>query len=486
MLFGVDIDPEAPQRVRDSGLEIQGGNLKTGDLLALDPEDLGGLFEAIVGNPPYVRHHRLTEELARRGRESGKRLGIELNGRSDAWAYFCAHLTSFLSDSGRLALVLPGSVLHADYAEPLLAALRSGRGETQLIRLRRRVFPQVQERTVILLVDRSAPDREELVPRQLADVEQLRRSLKVKRRAVRPKADPRSKKTSRSTAKSQLNGLGDPQLPWRLTRDEARIYEQICVQTTVCALGDLATVRIGVVTGANEFFVRTPNDIEALGEEVDSLPIVARGGWLQRPHWKAADQRKVSDKPSRLLLLDPTRTYEGDLAEQIRRAEELGIAERHHCSKREPWYTITDRGAPQLFLPYMGSTPPRLIINDSGATCTNSIHRVRKHASTKATIREIAAGSWTTLFALAAEIEGRSYGGGVLKVEPGGAAKAVLPLGAQAELLDELTLAFEEGGVEMARALADQHLLIDQLGLTQKELDLLRSATRRLREQRQQ
>jgi adenine-specific DNA-methyltransferase len=485
-LFGVDIDPKAQVRIKNSGLQLRENQLWTGDLLSLDVDDLGGPFEAIIGNPPYIRHHRLDEGLAERGRKSGRRLGIELNGRSDAWAYFCAHLTSFLSENGRLALVLPGSILHADYAEPLLSALRSGHGETQLIRIRRRVFTEVQERTVILLVDRTAADREGLVPRQLADTEQLRRSLKAQRHARAARQDPPAKPVLNSSAKPTRGGLRSSRLPWRLTRAEAQLYEQVRAHGLVHPLGNLATVRIGVVTGANKFFVRSAQDIDALGNSVESLPIVSRGAWLQQPHWRATDQRAVSDKPSRLLLLDAAEEYRGVIAAKLQEGEELGLHERHHCSKRKPWYALTDTKVPHLFLPYMGSLPPKLIVNDARATCTNSIHRVWKREEAKTTIRAIAAGSWSTLFALSAEIEGRSYGGGVLKLEPGGAAKTALPLGASAEFLDEIGNSVEEGGSETARHLVDQRLLIDGIGLNKKDVELLWSAASRLREQRRQ
>lgn len=485
-LFGVDIDPKAQERIKNSGLQLRESQLWTGDLLSLDVEDLGGPFEAIIGNPPYIRHHRLDERLAERGRKSGRRLGIELNGRSDAWAYFCAHLTSFLSENGRLALVLPGSILHADYAEPLLSALRSGHGETQLIRIRRRVFTEVQERTVILLVDRTAANREGLVPRQLADIEQLRRSLKAQRRARTAQQNPPVKPTLNGFTKPTRDGLRSSRLPWRLTQAEARLYEHVRAHELVHPLGKLATVRIGVVTGANNFFVRSTQGIEALGKPVDSLPIVSRGAWLQQPRWRATDQRAVSGEPSRLLLLDAAMEYRGAVATELEHGEVLGLHKRHHCSKREPWYVIADTKVPHLFLPYMGSLPPKLIVNDAKATCTNSVHRVWKREEAKTTIRAIAAGSWSTLFALAAEIEGRSYGGGVLKLEPGGAAKTALPLGASAGLLDEIAAAFEEGGSEAARRLADQRLLIDGIGLSRKDVEVLWSAARRLREQRRQ
>lgn len=483
-LFGVEIDAEATKQVLNSGLGLSDSQLHTGDLLDLDPSDVGGTFGAIVGNPPYIRHHRLDEKLAARGRSSAHKLGIELNGRSDAWAYFCAHLTRFLDKDGRLALVLPGSILHADYAEPLLSALGSGHGETQLIRIRKRVFSQVQERTVVLLVDRTKTSPREWIPRQLADVAELGRALKAQRRA---RATGRNLAGNPTTSRRiGGNRLVDARLPWRLSSKEAELYEDMCSAEKVKALGELVSIRIGVVTGANDFFVRSTKEIEAFGAETASVPIVSRGRWLRAPRWRATDQRAVADRASRLLLIDPTVKPRTILADEIDRAEQVGIHRRHHCSKRDPWYTVLDAAVPQLFLPYMASTPPRVIVNDAGATCTNAVHRLRKLSSTRASIRAIAAGSWTTLYTLSAELAGRSYGGGVLKLEPGGAARARLPVSGSAELLSEIADAYDAGGFEAARNLADQQLLVGGLGLDRADLKCLRSAAQRLRELRAQ
>ena len=119
-LTGVEIDPDAAQRVCERIPDLKTDQLHCGDLLSLEPALLGEPFEAILGNPPYIRHHRLTEDQITRGRAGAQRLGVELNGRSDAWAYFCAHLLRFLAPGGKMALVLPGAVLHAEYALSLI------------------------------------------------------------------------------------------------------------------------------------------------------------------------------------------------------------------------------------------------------------------------------------------------------------------------------------------------------------------------------
>jgi adenine-specific DNA methylase len=468
-LYGVDVDPLGAQRVRGSGLELRARQLHQADLLSLDAKRLGGGFNAIVGNPPYIRHHLLTEESIARGRAGAKRLGIELNGRSDAWAYFCAHLVTFLDTGGRLALVLPGSALQADYARPLLNALATDKGEVQLIRITERLFPGVQERTVLLLMDRGRPSGGRVVYRRIAGIDGLKRALLRQTRQTRiAKVEPRA-------------GLLDQQLLWRLTRAETAAWEEICANDCVSPLGVLAKIRIGVVTGANGFFIRSKAEVDAMGKAVESVPIVARGAWLRVVRWNMAAQSRVSDLPSRLVLFPRSegRVTVATRAE-LRGAEAEGIHLKSHCARRSPWQSIVDTAVPDAFLPYMGSQPRWLVTNDAKATCSNAVHRVWLKHETKLSAEALAAASWTTLYRLSAELMGRSYGGGVLKLEPTGAAGVRLPAIESPGLLEEIETVFRARGCDEAQLVADRRLLIDRLGVTGSELAVLRGAAARL------
>jgi adenine-specific DNA-methyltransferase len=466
-LHGVELEPTAATRLRESGLRLPEKHLRKADLLSLTPEHLGGRFDAIIGNPPYIRHHLLTPDLAARGREGAERLGIKLNGRSDAWAYFCAHLVGFLADGGRLALVLPGSVLQAEYAKPLLEALAREDGEVQLVALGERVFRGVQEQTVLLLLDRSKQSGKPLAQRRIATVSGLGQALERQPRA-----------------RSHGTGIGG--FSWRLSAREEAVWERICATEGVSRLGELAKIRIGVVTGANSFFVRTPAGVAELGKRVDSVPIVPRGAWLAEPRWNSQSQKARASEPSRLVVFP---SAQSGLSRAARNAIKAGEQEelhlRHHCGNREPWYAQEDTKAPDIFLPYMGSEPPRLVLNETGATCTNAIHRVWRLTESEVDLNALVAASWTTLYRLSAELVGRSYGGGVLKLEPtrAMALRLALPPGSSLEL-KEIEHALDQGGAQEAVGLADERLLIEGLGISKKELTVLRTAAGRLRKQR--
>ena len=73
---------------------------------------------------------------------------------------------------------------------------------------------------------------------------------------------------------------------------------------------------------------------------------------------------------------------------------------------------------------------PRVVLNNADATATDTIHRMKCRANPEQTV----ANTYTHLTAASAEIEGRSYGGGVLELEPTEATNLLVP----AELCDAM------------------------------------------------
>jgi hypothetical protein len=97
----------------------------------------------------------------------------------------------------------------------------------------------------------------------------------------------------------------------------------------------------------------------------------------------------------------------------------------------------------------------------------------------------VVANLYTHLTAASAEIEGRSYGGGVLELEPTEAEKLLLPrvLGSGTALSEVDTLV-RSGRLAEALSLNDRKILIENVGLTKGECALLRDIWTKMRERR--
>lgn len=480
-IFGVEVDHTAARagRERLGRLGVPYEQLIQRDFFAALPGHLGVRgFDSIVGNPPYVRHHLLAADEKARARGCARAAGVDLGERADAWAYVLAHLLSFVNPGGRVGLLLPTSVLHADYALPVLEALGADGRRSRLIRIQEHQFPNVAERTVVLLLEHGDGPGE-VAYDEVPDLDGLRRHLR--RRSRWSAGGPLEQGERRFSAAARRK----TRMRWFVPPTVAALWAELIALPEITSLADVATVRIGVVTGANRFFVRSQDDIASLlGPGVSGLPTVSRGGWPVGLRWTCDDDAARATSPSRLLLIEPGAKLNRALCRAVRAACDEELDRSSHCRKRDPWYALLDPRAPDLFLPYMAAEAPRLVVNLSGATCTNSIHRVWLRPGSPAAA-ELAVGSWTSACRLSAELVGRSYGAGVLKLEVSEANELHLPLFPGAgEHLAAIERALEHGGRSAARREADRLVLQRGLGVTARDVRRLSDAADALQRRR--
>jgi adenine-specific DNA-methyltransferase len=148
---------------------------------------------------------------------------------------------------------------------------------------------------------------------------------------------------------------------------------------------------------------------------------------------------------------------------------------------------------PDLFFTYMSHRYPRLVANEADVTFVNSMHGVRLRASAPRIAQHalplLALNSVTML---GAEVLGRSYGGGVLKMEPREAAGLPVPApsfleAAWLRLKDDLPVLdrqLRDGRWADVVERVDEELLGQTLQLPRDDVAELQSAARQLRDRR--
>lgn len=196
--------------------------------------------------------------------------------------------------------------------------------------------------------------------------------------------------------------------------------------------GDIASIGIGYVTGANDFFHLRPSAAVAWDIPEQLLrPTVRNGRALPARSLtrRTVEGWRQTDEP--MLLLDIPRA--ADLPSGVEKylGTELGRVARgaYKCRTREPWYSVPHVKVPDYFLTYMSGTSPNLVRNSARVTCTNAVHCVRLHEGE--TGRRVF-DAWDSPFVqLSCELEGHPLGGGMLKLEPGEASRIAVPSAAR-------------------------------------------------------
>jgi hypothetical protein len=474
-IFGDELDDLAhAAALREDRFAGSEHRLVCGDFLSVEPGQELPVVEAVVGNPPYVRYQGFNGH-GTRGHDLAALAGVRLTRLASSWAPFVVHATAFVQFGGRMAQVLPAEILHAQYADAVLAFLRRSFASVTVVLFEKRVFPGALEEVVLLFAEGRGrgPSGQvrvvDCVDLEGFDIDRLFDPLPTRH-------------------EGEVDGSHS--LLLQLLPTEARdLYGELAGRGEVSALGELASVDIGAVTGANEFFLVRGDDGRVPARFL--RPAVSKAAHVRGARLTTLDIRGLTSagKPMHMLTVDRAHSREdlSDLEQYLEFGCQGGIPERYKCRVRDPWWAVPlpTHGVPDAFMTYCSSDHPRLVLNEAGALHTNTVHGLKMRDGADPV--RLAAGFVNTLTLLSCELVGRSYGGGVLKLEPT-EAEAVLvpdaPVGLR-ERLPEIDRLLREGQLLQVLDVVDQLVLADTgLGLSADEIVLLRAAREKLRARR--
>nr|WP_176943527.1 N-6 DNA methylase [Sphingomonas sp. YR710] len=451
-IYGCDIDPIAFDHLAEVfGSPVDTSGFVLGDFLDRQNEaQWPAKFSAILANPPYIPHHKIDRgKLKKLAAEPG--VVSDIGGRSSLWAYFISHSLSYLALGGRMAWVLPGAFLQADYAAPIRLHIAEHFRRSLAIVIRERIFltEGTDEETVVLLAD-GYGDKEVGRKSELGEARTVDDLA-----ALIPQWDG-----------GEWRGITTAICPAMLSMDELAItsFDALKAKPVATTLGAVARVQIGIVTGDNDFFILSQEGARAAGlEEADCTPVLAKFRATKGLSFKRADMAEYLEGGGRALLIDSSCSPDNQRVRDY--LASFDVERRAKIStfkKRTIWSAPNDGNCPHAFLPVMHHEGPRLVLNDLNCVSTNTVHRVFFHADVTENIQRLASISMLTSFSqISAELVGRRYGSGVLKHEPRDAERIDLLLPKmKPEMLDQAVTAIDkalrEGGQAEAMKLADK------------------------------
>jgi adenine-specific DNA methylase len=255
---------------------------------------------------------------------------------------------------------------------------------------------------------------------------------------------------------------------------------------TTTSMSTHASIDVGVVTGKNEFFVLSADQVVELGLEGYTTPLVSRSAQLKGSQLRKADWKSLAAGGDRVHLLNISRDQARRLSAKVRRYIETGERQDFHkgykCSIRNPWYLVPSVWVPDGFAFRQIYDFPRMVLNASGATSTDTIHRLRSHGAKP---ERVIANTYTWLTAASAEIEGRSYGGGVLELEPTEAERLLMPAQLNGAIrLSDVDCLVRAGRLDAVLEENGRIILRDHMGLTGSDCELLKSVWTQMRDRR--
>jgi adenine-specific DNA-methyltransferase len=429
-------------------------------------------FDVVLGNPPFIRYQNFPEEQRTLAFNIMKGAGLNPNRLTNAWVPFLIASSLLLKENGRLAMVIPAELFQVGYAAETRRFLSDFFTKISIVTFKRLVFDDIQQEVVLLLAEVNNGKRSGVRTIELDDINSL------------PRFDPSM------VQESELKPMDHSTEKWIqyfLSTDEILLLRKIRKNDGIVLARDLYEVDVGVVTGDNHFFVMTEEEVKEHELEDYVKPIVSRsnhlkGTILSKDDWASNLQRGYSS----YLFLPPDLEL-SELPSPVRKYIEFGeekkVNKGYKTGIRTRWYIVPSVWVPDAFMLRQVNEYPRLIQNDVGATCTDTIHRVAFHSEVESgTVMATFLNSLTFAFS---EVMGRSYGGGVMTFEPIESENLPLPKHEHYTLDNrEINRILREEGITAVLDINDSELLREGMGLSPGECESLRNIWIKLKNRR--
>lgn len=450
---GVEIHVRTWRRLR-SGLRDLA---REKDLLNCDFFDVASRLEpvdVVLANPPYVRHHSISRATQDRMRSSLNGFGETIGGRASAWAYFLAVVPALIRPGGRLAMILPAEVLSADYAWSVLNGLAQIFSKVRVIYCGGDVFEELNQQVVLCLAEDHNPSGTE--------------------GALEWGCMPMGGIAARQWHLSEVTGLqaitGRTSIMRLLAPPRAvAVMAALESKAGIEPLGDVAVIKIGYVTGANDFFhLDEHRRVEVDLDKRHLHKVLPRLGRLTALSVTRADWTAIRGAGLRCWLFDPADTRDRPVKSFLARGRKAGVHHRFKCRNRHPWWTVPVGDTPTAFMTYMGSQPC-ILANEAGVLVSNSLLDISNLRGL--TANELAIAARTSVFQLSAVLNSRLLSGGLRKLEPSDAARTLIPVAKASEkAIRRVDRLLRAGQLREARYAADQAVLGEALGWQPRQI----------------
>ena len=368
---------------------------------------LSGGFDVVIANPPYVRQEDIEPKAYKDALTASYASAV--TARSDLYCYFYARALQLLRDGGMHVFVCSNSWLDVGYGAKLQEyLLNNARIDAIYESAIERQFSTADINTIISVMGKGrAPDDYDTRYVSLrADFETALDDAEQRREIFKNRASLRA---------AGMNGnkyIGDKWGGKYLRAPDIYHHIQNKYGDKLVRLGNVATVRFGIKTGANEFFYLTPEIIKKYGIEPKyCVPVMTT----------PQESRRISIQSARL----PMRLFmchEGKEALKgtgalayIAWGEDQGYHTRSSVKSRRRWYDLGERKGATLATNYVIDTTARTYYFQDGCLVPNVFHTAE--SNDKLTLQLCAALN-STVAQLFINLSGRAnLGGGALKLE---------------------------------------------------------------------
>ena len=369
------------------------------------------LFDAVAGNPPFIRYQFVPEQDRLWAEWLLQSRGQKLDGVSNIWIPFVLLSLGFLREGGAFAFVLPSEFLATISAAQVRSAFIHDFESLRVDMFPRDSFPDILQDVIIVSGTRAS-------------------QTQSRRTVIFSEYDANG---FLREWRHEVTAATPSWTRYLLTSAEWDAFAAVQSLPAFAPLGSVASIGVAIVTGANEFFTADRSVIEAFDLAAWREPLLARTADCLGLTLTHADHQRMQQEGKKAWLLDFSAGKPDPLcfarpADYIEKGMAEDLPSRYKCRIRTPWYRIPPIQRGTLMMAKRAHYHHRLLLNAVGAYTTDTIYRGEMKPLFQGQEKRLISGFHNSATLLSAELEGRSYGGGVLELVPSEISRLCVPM----------------------------------------------------------
>lgn len=432
-------------------------------------------FDAVLGNPPFIRYQYLPKEQQQLAEKIFLLLHLRFTKHTNAWVPFVVASIWLLRPGGRIGMVIPSEIFHIPHAQSLRNYLGNQCSRILLLDPKELWFSDTLQGTVLLMAEKKVdPSAKCQGVAVLSDVDKHTLS-----------GDPED--LFQNASYTNGDTISGKWMPVFLNSRERALLASCRENPAVKRFGDVASVDVGIVTGANKFFLVPDQTVDEFHLHDWVYPMFGRSNHVAGLVYSIEDHKANKKKglPANFLWFREAELQ--DMPVNVATYLSLGLNEklqdRFKCRTRKCWYEVPSVYVAPIAMLKRAHNYPRLVLNQAKAYTTDTAYRIH---TTGMEPESLVLGFVNSLTCLTAELEGRHYGGGVLELVPSEIERLLVPhIKGSLSLLKEADHNFRTFKSEIDFLRRQDDVVMQEIGLTLSEQQTLHDAWLKLRNRRQ-
>ncbi|MEQ8237581.1 MAG: class I SAM-dependent methyltransferase [Cyclobacteriaceae bacterium] len=429
-------------------------------------------YDAVLGNPPFIRYQNFPEEHRKLAIEMMQNLGLNPNKLTNIWVPFLVISASLLNENGRMAMVIPAELFQVKYAAETRVFLSKFFERITIVTFKKLVFANIQQEVVLLLCEKKVNHGKGIRVIECENLEDLK-SINFK-----------------SINGSNVKAIDHSTEKWTkyfLEENEIALLKKLRKDKRVISCSDIMEVDVGLVTGRNEFFMLKEDQVKQWKLKPYTIPVASKSNQLKGITFSETDFSENSKAQNSIhLFIPPNEDFEKlpkVCQKYIEYGEQQGFNTGYKTRIRKRWYITPSLWVPDAFALRQVGDYPKLVLNETGASSTDTIHRVRFKDGVDRNL--VAISFFNSLSFAFSEITGRSYGGGVMTFEPTEIEEIQMPRLADLPIdFDRIDALIRKRKVKEVLDIVDEALLVNHHGFKKEEVAVMRGIWKKLSQRR--